>query len=255
MENENRLPGINGMALKYVAMVCMFIDHFGATVMLEYLRRDYAFFDAGRVWYSTRTSIIYFTCRFIGRIAFPIFCFMMVEGYVHTKNFWKYVLRILIFSVISEIPFDMAFNYSLLEFTSQNVGFTFLISLLTIRAYHMILYHTKFNSFIRMNLSLLALAAGLVVAYFFKADYGAFGVFCVLMLYLFRTRKKMQFGAGMVSFAVSYFPSELPALLAFIPLWFYNGEKGKGWRYTFYVFYPLHILILAVIRNSIFGMW
>ena len=119
----------------------------------------------------------------------------------------------------------------------------------------MILYHTKFNSFIRMNLSMLALAAGLVVAYFFKADYGAFGVFCVLMLYLFRTRKKMQFGAGMVSFAVSYFPSELPALIAFIPLWFYNGEKGKGWRYMFYVFYPLHILILAIVRNNIFGMW
>ncbi len=253
MTDNKKIPGLNGTVLKWIAMVCMLIDHFGATVMLEALRRDAAFFDAGRVWYSTGTSIAYQSCRFIGRIAFPIFCFMVVEGYTHTKHFWKYVLRIAVFSIVSEIPFDMAFNHSVLEFTSQNVGFTFLISLLTIHAYHMTLYHTGFTPVLRMIFSMGILTLGILAGYLIHSDYGAFGVFCVLMLYLFRSKKNMQFAAGMLSFAVSYFPSEIPALIAFLPLWFYNGEKGRGWKYLFYVFYPAHILILALVRNAIFG--
>ena len=92
--------GLSGAALKWIAIITMTVDHFALAVWFNMFCHDFIIHPEYKIAYKVM--------RFIGRIAFPIFCFMMVEGYVHTKNFWKYVLRILIFSLVSEIPFDMA---------------------------------------------------------------------------------------------------------------------------------------------------
>ena len=102
--------GLSGSTLKIIEMVTMLIDHIGAAVLARMIIAGNAdLYDAYR------------TLRMIGRIAFPIFCFLLIEGFQHTKNAKKYAERLFLFAAISEIPFDLAFSAKVLEFQYQNV--------------------------------------------------------------------------------------------------------------------------------------
>ena len=96
--------GINSFQLKWIAVITMIIDHTGAVLFPD----DMVF-------------------RYIGRIAFPIFCFLLVEGFFHTRDVRKYMLRLGLFALISEIPYDLAFRDTVLEFEHQNVFFALLL--------------------------------------------------------------------------------------------------------------------------------
>ena len=119
---------LTGNALKWIAIVTMLIDHVGATLVLQ-------------MFYANPTNdmlAIYYLVRSVGRVAFPIFCFLLVEGFCHTRSRGKYLLRLGLFALLAEIPFDLAFNwpeysdlnvFGILEFTSQNVFFTLFFGL------------------------------------------------------------------------------------------------------------------------------
>lgn len=223
---------MNSFILKIIACVCMFCDHFGD-----------AFF--GEVTFL----------NYIGRIAFPIFCFQIVQGYIHTHDIKKYILRLSIFALISQIPF-MLFYHVVFDSFAVNVIFTLLFGLLTI------LIYDKYNKFVGVC-SFLLLG---IIAQICKFDYGFFGVFIIFMFYLLRNKKI----AMSITFAIAviikyYFPLAkygLPAsylflgnkysclmyftMLSVIPILFYNGKKGKDAKYLFYIFYPLHLLALAL---------
>ena len=109
----NRRLGINGATLKMIALITMTIDHIGAVLVRKLMvmeRFNTAF------W-----SELYQPFRNIGRISFPIYCFLLVEGFVHTKNKWKYLFRMILFSFISEIPFNLAISGNILEPAYQNI--------------------------------------------------------------------------------------------------------------------------------------
>lgn len=124
--------GITGSTLKIIAMITMLIDHIGATIVLQLVQRNSDNFDAFGNVRMTGMVILYYVLRGIGRLAFPIFIFLLLEGFQYTHNRFLYIGRLLLFAIISEIPFDLAVNLStnsilkghVLEFTSQNVFFT-----------------------------------------------------------------------------------------------------------------------------------
>lgn len=118
--------GISGSTVKLVGIIAMLIDHFAVAVLLRYM------YAGG---WSDRLYVLYTILRLVGRIGFPIFCFLLVEGFGRTKSKTKYALRLLLFALLSEIPFDLAFSAKVLEFRYQNVFFTLFFGLLAMCAY------------------------------------------------------------------------------------------------------------------------
>lgn len=249
--NQTKKTGLTGSALKWIAIITMFIDHVGAAILeigvlpkvadavlagnsFDYLMADYHF------WYRFDDIL-----RSIGRLAFPIFCFLLVEGFLHTKNVKNYALRLGLFALISEIPFDLAFNERILEVSYQNVFFTLFLGLL-------VLIGLKyFEETLPLNLSWLRFIValtGILLASFLRTDYDAFGIILIVLLYEFRNYKLLRCIAG----AILMLFNSTTGCLAFLLLWFYNGERGKQLpKYFFYAFYPAHLLLLWLVRTFI----
>ena len=242
---------LTGAHLKWIALSTMLIDHIGAVLLetgplpltadavlagnsFRYLPADYTF------WYT-----INFILRLIGRIAFPLYCFLLVEGFFHTKSLLKYTLRLGMFALISEVPYDLARSGSPIDFEMQNVYFTLLIGLLVLWAMK------ELDASLPVHMApvkYLAALTGMMIAEFLQTDYSAFGVLLIVLLFLFHNNRKQQCILGAVSTLWEY-----TAPLAFLLTWHYNGERGKQLpKYFFYTFYPLHLLLLSVLRTFIF---
>ncbi len=212
---EKRRFGISGFTLKWIAMVCMLTDHVGAVLFPQYIQ-----------------------LRIIGRLAFPIYCFLLVEGAVHTGNIRRYELRLLAFAALSEIPFDLAF-YSRISFSHQNVFFTLFLGLIVVEQYQK--NRTKLSS-------LFIFIAAMVLAEVLRTDYGAAGIVYILYFYLlhqyffarqavFAAMNFLLYGMGVQGYAG----------LAVFPMLLYNGKKGPSMKYFFYLFYPAHLLVIRLI--------
>ena len=248
----SRKFGISGSTLKLIAIISMFIDHLGAAVVARILvaaNRNGVFSLSPlcrSIYLNCDLYVVYQVMRDIGRIAFPIFCFLLIEGFLHTHDVRKYALRLLAFCAISEIPFVLAFQNTFLEFHSQNVFFTLLIGLLTMMVCREIERHVAMAPLFRGLLYVLALAAGMGIAELLHTDYSYRGVFCIMMLYFARTSKPWQILVGAISFAW-----EIPAPAAFLPIALYNGKRGWNIKYFFYLFYPVHLLLLYLLACAV----
>lgn len=220
---------ITGSTLKIIAVVTMLIDHVGACVFehgllrMENIRADENLY----LLLKNVDQVL----RLVGRIAFPIFCFLLVEGFLHTRDRKKYALRLFLFALISEIPFDLAIRGSFVDFQYQNVFFTLLIGLLVM----MLCDHFQKS----LSAQLAILTGGLLLSLLLRTDYNYKGVMLIELLYLFRHDRQKQVLAGGLSFCW-----ELTAPLAFLPIWHYNGKRGLSLRWFFYWFYPVHLLLL-----------
>lgn len=256
---QEKKSGLAGSALKMIAMVTMLIDHFAATVLTQKIIRSPECFDATRHLRMNGLVCSYWIMRGIGRIAFPIFIFLLLEGFLHTRNRFRYIGRLLLFAAVSEIPFDFAFTLSegmvrqgqIIEFTYQNVFFTLAIGLIVItvmegiRALHA-------DIILKVILSLGVVALGAALAYFMHTDYDAFGVLAIVSVYLLRnTRKELRIAIPCVILSFTSL-LELVALIDILPVSFYNGERGWKFKWVFYLFYPVHLFILAGICYLIF---
>ena len=248
MKKENRLQ-ITSTALHILAMALMLCDHLWGTVI------------SGNEW---------LTC--IGRLTFPIFAFMIVEGYFHTKSLKKYVLRLLIFAVISEIPFNLAIGSRLFYPMHQNVLWSFLISIGLIYLNELVkkIKRNKLRIIIGIIVGASSVLVGALVGFITFVDYNAAGILTVLAFYFFRGRKWWcyigQFAClwyinleilGGLEYVFPLFGREFSiaqqsfALLALIPIWLYRGKQGyhsKWLQYFYYAFYPAHLLILGIIK-------
>lgn len=233
----DRFKILNGSMLKTIAVVTMFIDHFALVVLYWGILYPNIPIVEGTDLYKVYE--IYQVCRFIGRFAFPIFCFLLVEGFIHTSNRKKYAIRLAIFAVLSELPFNLAVDNQLFSLEHQNVFFTLLIGLLTIWA-------MEYLERIQPIFMWLAALLGCGLAYVIQCDYDYQGILLIVILYLFRHYRLLQAAAGALSL---YW--EWPAMLSFIPILMYNGKKGWNMKYFTYVFYPAHLLILYIISRVI----
>ncbi|MDO4649198.1 MAG: TraX family protein, partial [Eubacteriales bacterium] len=174
----------------------------------------------------------------IGRLAFPIFCFLIVEGSLHTRNRFKYGRNLLLFALISELPWNYVHSGGL-TYKGQNVFFTLFLGYLGMCAFE----YLRDQQF----LLLLALLALLFASVALHADYGYRGYILLLILYTLRSNRPAQ-----AVIASCWLAFEWKACFAFLPINMYNGKRGfiRGpvGKYFFYAFYPLHMLILGYIK-------
>lgn len=239
--------GFTGSTLKIIAIVAMLIDHIGAVVFARMLMAtgidelDRTNTDVVMNWMSANADVYgaYELCRMIGRIAFPIFCFLLVEGFIHTSNAKKYAVRLFAFALISEVPFDLAFKSEVLEFASQNVFFTLAIGFVTLMVYKKVEEKEFQNKFTKILVLILVALTGMFVAQILYTDYGYLGVLVIVLFYVFRENRFYQIASGGIMFL-----DNMTALFAFLPILAYNGKRGLKTKYVFYVFYPLHLLVL-----------
>ena len=235
--------GITGSTLKIIAIVTMFIDHIGAVIVERWLIYDA--YASQTYQYNPRILLLDQILRSVGRIAFPVFCFLLVEGFSHTRNVWKYGLRLGSFALVSEVPFNLAIAGEVWSAEYQNVFFTLLIGLGVmiscegIRKWSVGSGYTWPGRLVKGILCLAALAAGMICAEYLCTDYGARGVLSIGVIYLLRGSSLWQTLGGAATF---YW--ELPAPVAFLPIAAYNGKRGLKMKYLFYIFYPVHLLLL-----------
>ena len=233
----------SGSALKWFAVLIMLVDHIGACLLEVFVLNYYGVSPlAGRIdnlyfWLSLDSVL-----RGIGRAAFPIFCFLLVEGAVHTRSPRKYLLRLASFALISEIPFDLAHHNQPFYWGTQNVFFTLLAGLLVIQAFQ--------SSPGQEWRGMLALAVLGAAAELCGTDYGAIGVAVIAVMYLLRER---FWAASVLSLILLVLLAriEIFSIPAFLILALYNGKRGRQPKYFFYVFYPVHLLILWAAGNFV----
>ena len=246
---------IPGSTLKIIAMVCMLIDHtaavlFDRILISRGLLNAVNASDGGASFLSTgNTAVIYYAdmiMRAIGRISFPIFCFLLIEGFMHTHDVKKYALNLGIFALVSEIPFDLAFAGKPFYLDYQNVFFTLFLGLLTIWAIDTV-SHKEIKPNLQWIVKILIAAAGCLTAWLLQTDYDYKGIILILLLYLFHDQK---FLCTLVSCMSLLW--EAPACLAFIPINLYNGKRGISLKYFFYLFYPVHLLLYGLILHFCF---
>lgn len=218
-------------------------------------------------WAMLFPAAEWLTC--IGRIAFPIFAFMVVEGFFHTHNLRRYLLRLLIWALLAEIPFNLMYGGSIFYPYHQNVLWTFLLSLLIISLIEKC--KTRFHTLLTVLISAGLAVSGFLIGYAAMVDYYGVGVLTVLTFYAFRNRtwinRLLQFlclyflnvkllGGLYYEFEIFGYTIEIVqqglALLALIPIWLYRGKQGhhsKTFQYFCYAFYPVHMLLLFVVRE------
>lgn len=256
---------VKGNTLKLIAVVTMITDHIGASILQLLMAQNgtlgVAYAGIQEIVKLDGSEKILAVCwwvmrMIIGRIAFPIYCFLLVEGFLHTRSVIKYGARLLVFALISEIPFDLALFQNWYAPYRQNVFFTLLLGLMGmwgIAGIHR-LYIKKTQqgkpfgsawSILCLLLFLLLIVCVTGAAELLKTDYGAGGVAFILLLYFFHANRKMQLVVGCI--ASVFVLEELAAPLAFVFIAFYRGERGGKRRLFFYLVYPLHLLLLYVV--------
>lgn len=249
-QEQKKRKGICGSTLKLIAIVTMLIDHTGAVVLGRMLVQNGLLSTDNMVeWMGQNISLymVYFVMRMIGRIAFPIFIFLMIEGLSHTRNKWKYLGRMWAFAIISEIPFNLALTGQVIEWSYQNVFFTLAIGMMCMMVCEKVegrkwSPRPGVNRFLIIVLSAAAFGVAAFAASMMNTDYGAIGIACIMVMYWARKSRLSEVIAGCIVFLW-----EGTAPLAFLPIYFYNGERGLKLKYIFYCFYPLHMLILYFI--------
>lgn len=267
--NYTNLRKLNGNALKVIAMVIMLIDHFGAGLL--YFAIKLRVYHCG-LPYNTMV-LIYRITRDIGRSAFPIFCFLIVEGFKHTHSRLRYALSLLLFGFISEIPFDTivfkkdVFNINLIEalsanrstlFDRCNVFFTLLLGLLAIWGFESLYKLLNIKVIPEIIRNILSLVPGLIcalIAYVIKSDYSYRGVFLIMFFYLFSNIPLLGSLFGYITMC-TISESEIFALPGFLLPYLYNNKQGRKLgrlKYLFYAFYPVHIFLIYLIRCLLYG--
>ena len=236
---------LTSAALHLLAMAFMLFDHLWGTVV------------PGNDWMNC-----------IGRVSFPIFAFLIVEGYHHTRNLKKYAMRLLLFAILSEIPFDLAMGGRLFYPIHQNVLWSFLISI------GLIHWNEKAKQsgvlWKRMLTAFLSIVTGCLLGMVTFVDYYHAGILMVLVFYFFRGKKWWNYLAQFLWMAyinlevlggigyefvlfdrVFFFARQGFALFALIPIWLYQGRQGyhsKWFQMVCYLFYPVHLLILGLLN-------
>lgn len=212
MNQRWNIQCLDSFQLKCIAIVSMALDHTGAVLY------------PSQIW-----------LRCLGRIAFPIFCFLIVEGFFHTHDVRRYMGRLGVFALISEIPYDLAFRGVPLEYDHQNVFFTLLIGIGM-----MVLLERNREWPVKAVILLLAMWLAVLI----RSDYNFRGILLIFVFYIFHESRWLAVTAGGLWNFLYQGVIQKYGVLSVLPLALYNGERGRKMKYFFYIFYPAHLLLL-----------
>ena len=239
MNTEKRVFGLTGNQLKLIALLAMTIDHIGLFLI-------------------PGNSLLYYLSRCIGRLAMPIFSWMIAEGCRYTKNRLRYLLTLLGFGLFSQVV-ELVFNHSLY----MCILITFSMSVILI---YTLEYSQKKKNFLSLCLLGGVFAAACYFCVFlpgdlpgmgFAVDYGIYGVLLPVLIYVGRNKqeKLLLAAANLVTMAIAYGWLQWFALLSLLLLALYNGVKGKAkLKYLFYIYYPVHIGVIYII-SVLLALW
>ena len=219
---------MTSFGLKLLAMISMIFDHIGLMFMQD-------------------NEMLYSSFRIVGRLAFPIFAFQLAVGYSHSKNKEKHIVRMLIFAILSQFPYWLYLQTALPGFQHLlNIGFAFSLALLGMYAID------KTNNWITKCFSL---AIVLILSSILPIDYGIIGVLLCLSFYIFKDHKYLNLLSSALIIVVKVIVEKnmmkYAMIYALLPIYLYNGKKGldnKFAKYLFYIFYPAHLLLFAIIQ-------
>ena len=241
---------MNTTKIKIIACISMLIDH-ATYLFVPAESADSAFGD--NPWYLLG--------RALGRPAFILFAFLLVEAFFNTEDRKKYIIRLLGLAVVAEPVFDfMCGNLNINHFLDhQNVVFQFLIGIGTLCMLEAVRLKYFLSNRIYYNIFSVAVCiTGFAASYYLKVDYGVVGLALILIFYFLRGMKKSALVAMVIVWSLGCIYMEhmlewagLPALILICK---YNGERGKNLKWFFYIFYPGHMLILVLIKLAVFGI-
>lgn len=233
-------PYLNGAHLKYIAMFFMLLSHIAQTYFLYNLGPDY--------WKLADIFV------FVGRISMPIFCFFTVQAIIFSRNISKYFVRMIIFALVSEIPFNLAFFDAVFYPERQNVILTLLLGAVAVYAVDD-LWKSDTNDILKILFAGLIVYLAYSLSNMWATDYAGKGIIAVFLLYLGRTSK---IGTALALLVGFYFEFQVYGwviensygfvYLAIPLLLLYNGKRGKQNKWAFYVFYPAHLFILYLLK-------
>ncbi len=210
---------LTAFQLKCIAAVSMLVDHIGVVFFPDLL-----------------------IFRILGRFAFPIFAFQLVEGFFHTKNEAAYLLRLGAFALLSEVPFDLVMEGVPLEFGEQNVFFTLFLGLAM-----MVGLKRLTGTLVRFCVIALACAFAALLS----VDYGIMGILLILVFYLLREEPTWKYLMAGLWNLFSPEPFQYFGVAALVPIALYSGQRGRSLKWAFYIFYPAHLLLLYAIRMAL----
>lgn len=240
-----------GSTLKIIAVLSMTLDHFSKIILKDgiILNAPYSMFTDAQFNILMTLSDVF---SILGRIAFPIFCFLLVEGFLHTHDLKRYFLNLGIFAIISEPVYDLAIAGTAVSFKQQNVLFTLLLGL------GVLVLVKK----IKQNIigPIIIIFLGAVISFICKLDGWYYGICLIAVFYLFHDKTALK---NILAVLVMYVcgldfsiwgliePNFLLALTSLIFINLYNGQRGIKMKYFFYWFYPTHLFLFFLISNYI----
>ena len=230
VEKLKKIQIFTGAQLKYIAFLSMLIDHVNNAIVTPLLD------GVGFLLYLSNIFSI------LGRIAFPIFVFFIVEGFFKTKDRRKYLLTLILFGVISEVPFDMFTSKTFFNLYWNNMMFTLALCLVTIWIIDIIKRKITNKALWYITSIIIVIIFGLV-AMGLSLDYDYHAILAAYIFYIFYDKPLIGAGLGYLSII-----KEIYSCLGFFMTLTYNGERGRQYKYLNYLFYPIHILILGILR-------
>src|SRR5574344_594852 len=223
--------------LKIIACLTMFLSH---------LAQSYLLYILGYIRIADLSMLI-------GRVAMPIYCFMVAQGMVLTKDKKSYLKRLFIFALVSEIPYDLAFRNTIFEYYNQNVIFTLFLGALLIYIWQVI-EDKSFKVYIKISLMLIIAILFCFLAQMMFTDYSYKGIIAISLLYLSFSNKYLT---ALVLFLSFYFEAYVTGYSLYIPfivylsiplILLYNGKRGKYSKFGFYLFYPGHLMLIYFLK-------
>ncbi len=243
----NKEQGLSGNALKMIACVFMFFDHMSQGVALNSLgfTPAYVVNDWGIPVLSglSTAGLLAMVATLAGRIAFPIFCFFLVQGILLSGDWKKQIQRLVIFAFIAEVPFDLGLFGQIFYWDHQNVLFELALGAATIVGMKRILDGDKKR---KQLYAVLLFIAAAILAEVLKFDYGFAGIVAMVLFYLACNDRRRTMVMGIFAFLFEA-PLYGTVYLSLPLIYQYNGKRGRGGRWFFYIFYPAHLLALYII--------
>lgn len=247
MDNFASFRKLSGNTLKIIACVTMLIDHIGAAIIIPLVQEE--ILPVGMSFNTLNT--IYHAMRAIGRTAFPIYIFLIAEGFIHTSSRLKYALSLLVFAIISEIPYDYAFH-SKIDPEHNNVYITLFLALITLWGVNAVCTYFQEKNLdptLAMFASILIILTSSAIVTLIQSDYKAYGIFLAVIFCFFKPLFPLNVLAAYL--VIASYNTEWQSFPAFILIFLYNQKQGRKlgrYKYLFYAFYPVHLILLYAIR-------